>query len=316
MPSNADIQHPLTSTTQKWDRYLAKYTENLPNDGMRAGSFTPFVSLYDRFLGRDHYFTPIVADPKCPAPPEDMFASEKSRDLHDPQDVTLYLDEIKVQPGLLRKKGSSRSKTVKPSRRVIKFQPRDKEVLSSSDEEDFALTRRPFVPRSLSSASSATLTNSRHANNSDPLNPPSRRFTGILDYSDYEEDLAVVGQKVTLRDDPNWVPEFIRRHSVRSSNGAKDSSRTTDLRTPSPPTTLTRSSGSPSFSLPPMPDGLTSVPATPSLIRAVDRITAAYTAQEAAFAQPSSLSPTTSSDQPPLKPWDSFWADVKAKARS
>lgn len=201
-----------------------------------------------------------------------------------------------------------KAKNARTARRAIKFQSGDEESLSSSDEDEPALASKHFAPRSLSSASSATLTNSRTN-----LKPPSRPFADVPEYSDYEEDLTEVGHDKPSRDDPNWTPEFIRRHSLRSS--------TTHVDTP-PSTSQTSASdshqqlrqGSPPRLL--SPDALSSAPATPSLIRAVDRITAAYAAQAIPPKEreglPTPSGVTSTSD----RPWEAFWADVKAKAQT
>lgn len=311
---------------QKWDRYLATYTENLPNDETRAGSFNPATSWYDRLLGRDRYFAPIVADQKMPIAPEDVLVSEKVQNLYDGREYMVSLKGIKNQPGFLRKSGSKRANSAKPSRRAIKFQPGDEEWSSDSDEDEVKPTRKPFVPRSLSTASTATLTNSRRIDDSEILKPPSRTLGEIPDYSDYEEDLAVLGQKAVSREDPNWTPEFIRRHSTRSTSSLRGADKPSAARTPSPTGSAqssrknipTRSSGPPPLPLPQVPDALSSVPATPSLIRAVDRITAAYTAQVDPTMKADGLPRTSSKERrgSGSQPWDSFWADVKAKAHS
>ena len=244
--------------------------------------------------------------------------------MFDLQEVSMPLNGIKTQPGFLRKKGTTRVKGARLGRRTIKFQPGDEELLSSSDDEDYDVKKPPFVPRSLSSASSATLTSSRVREDQDTLKPPSRRTADIPDYSDYEEDLGIAGKAQASLEDPNWAPEFIRRHSSRSSTGpnAKHSAHGGDrsplvmsgFQQPSQqiapsqrPTPVTLS-----------PDALSSVPATPSLIKAVDRITAAYVAQGGPSSSPSMDGlPTQGSNSPVRrKSWDSFWADVKAKAQT
>lgn len=43
----------LTASSQKWDKYLANYAANLPNDSNRAGSFQPYKSFLDKFFPSD-----------------------------------------------------------------------------------------------------------------------------------------------------------------------------------------------------------------------------------------------------------------------
>lgn len=262
-------------------------------------------------MGRDRYFAPIVADQKVPIATPDVVLPEKSHGFFDLEDTVSPLDGGKSQPGFLRKKGSPKVKGVRNARRPVKFRPTDEESLSSSDDDDDLPPKKPLVPRSLSAASSTTLTNGDST-----LRPPNRKISDIPDYSDYEEDLGVVGRGKVSRDDPAWTPEFIRKHSTRPSASRADSSTKGESRTtsgspaPSRPT-LVRAGESPVLTMPDMP----SLPATPSLIRAVDRISAAYAAQTTPPRTPDGLPlPRTSSGSG--KPWDSFWADVKAKAHS
>ncbi|KAF9485368.1 hypothetical protein BDN70DRAFT_871406 [Pholiota conissans] len=123
-----------------------------------------------------------------------------------------------------------------------------------------------------------------------------------LDYSDYEEDLTA--QRGLLRaalgksDDQehqnkNWSPAFLKRHDTRNQS--------TPINQPTP------------------------VPATPSLIRALDRLAQAHNEAYGSKAEPS---PLRSQEGPPAmeetgrgknprsRRWEEFWREVHVKARS
>jgi len=144
-----------------------------------------------------------------------------------------------------------------------------------------------------------------------------RKDGGETDYSDFEDDVTAVRD----RDVPGWSPGFLRQH--RDSGGSSTTSQQTAVE-------RTQSS--------PAPEG--AVPATPSLIKALDRIAIA---QQAAFgavprvrplrpglpSQKSSEPAMTSGLPKPQLPlradsaaennkaanWDTFWKEVREKAR-
>jgi hypothetical protein len=124
----------------------------------------------------------------------------------------------------------------------------------------------------------------------------------VLDYSDYEEDLTVQNYQGEERDkEEGWSPGFLRRHQPSS-----------------PPTSMS------------MP-GAVPIPATPSLIKAVDRIAVAR--RDAYGARSPPVVPgsrqesvaegqVTGSDddrdgQRVRAPrWEEFWREVRTKAQS
>lgn len=111
----------------------------------------------------------------------------------------------------------------------------------------------------------------------------------VPEYSDYEDDIS------TKRDHSesttaNWSPGFIKKQQRSSTNGVSSvGSHTTDA-----------------------PPG--AVPATPSLIKALDRIAVA---QKDAFSHPSSPSglPSLPEENRDDERWSSFWRDVNKKAK-
>jgi hypothetical protein len=127
----------------------------------------------------------------------------------------------------------------------------------------------------------------------------------VLDYSDYEEDLTVQNYQGEERDiEEGWSPGFLRRHQPSS-----------------PPTSMS------------MP-GAVPIPATPSLIKAVDRIAVAR--RDAYGARSPPVVPgsrqesvaegqVTGSDddrdgqrvhQQRAPRWEEFWREVRTKAQS
>ncbi len=138
-----------------------------------------------------------------------------------------------------------------------------------------------------------------------------------VEYSDYEEDVTKGQARRASVEDPGepWSPGFFKRHQ---SQGAQSQGHVL---------------------VPPRADdilsGIMPVPATPSLIKAIDRITLA---QRDAFGVQDANSPrTTSKEQPirlnleppsqpgdvdvvvaekPTPRWEEFWREVRTKARS
>lgn len=239
-------------------------------------------------------------------------ASEKLKNLQVPIDILVPLTSTKSQPGFLRKKNIPRDRNIRTARRAIRFQSNGDESSSSEEDDEPALTTNPFVPRPFSSASSATLTDSRT-----DAKPPSLTFADVPEYSDYEEDLTEASREKASRDDPRWTPGFIRRHSMRTGAAPTDAPfQQIGSKVSASGSHLTSQQEGPLQAAESTPgaDVLSSVPATPSLIHALDRITTAYAAQAA---PPKGRDNTLTRDARPNpgKPWDAFWVDVKAKAR-
>jgi hypothetical protein len=140
----------------------------------------------------------------------------------------------------------------------------------------------------------------------------------VPDYSDYEEDVtahASRAQRRVSRGTPGWSPEFLDRHRPgNTASGSGSGSEATSRRTT-------------------LPEAVP-VPATPSLIKAMDRIAVA---QKEAFAKLESgeglagLPPVTlprerqegltkaAKDVTPTKKargarWEEFWREVREKA--
>lgn len=252
-------------------------------------------------------------------------------------------------PDCLHKRRKRFVPGAKRMREEVKFSPLNVDDLSSSDEDEDlkstqslsnekARTRRPLPTRS---DSMATLVNEtqpaksiigadgdvidieREKARPFQLRSKAEREVGrnMPDYSDYEEDVTAGATCPQVpRDSPEWSPAFLHRHFAHSAQP----------HTLSPPAKGLSSANSATYAsshmLTTSPLPYTPVPATPSLIRAIDRISAA---QQAAY------KPLSSPATPPLMAsvrdglpihsgeprcglhgpkWELFWKDVKEKA--
>ncbi|KAJ7049435.1 hypothetical protein C8F01DRAFT_1183301 [Mycena amicta] len=298
---------------EKWDSYLATYAANLPNAADRAGTFVPMKSFWDRLLGS----SPPTKPPRDVLFPDDdgddvKFAHGPGRDSYEFQQSPAFLKKG-------RSVGHARFKARMAGRKRdgVKFKPVD--GLSSDDDDDDPLSSppvsptsgkvpRPWLRQKMSMASTTpTLVDDTSKGKDLDFDKEMKRARKAKklgkdgdapDYSDFEEDVTSLGAKYS--NDPDWKPGFLKRHSsAANSNGISSttSQRTavTSSNTKSPP--------------------LGAVPATPSLIKALDRITVA---QKDAFGQtPSEGMPDPGSPREGHKGarWDEFWKDVRDKAR-
>ncbi|KAI0350347.1 hypothetical protein OH77DRAFT_1489218 [Trametes cingulata] len=313
---------------EKWDSYLAEYAATLPNASDRAGTFKPLQSFWARHFGhggadrisKDIVF-PTDADLKLPVPdsPLKLYKKNSLAGSHSPK---RSVRRFTPPQELLRKERrpvlGGRGRT----REVIKFDPLDPYTLSDSDEEDDLKKAAPaFVRAPTRTDSMATLTDDKPSPAKGVLDKPTRgRKMTMESLSDDEEDVTscATREKTTSPKGDKWSPEFIRRHSQRQLNRKQSSAGFSQAASSSNGTgssnTLT-------------PAAFTPVPATPSLIKAVERVNAA---QQEAFANHPARSteglpmPSPVSDaqemqrQPQGHPqghnWDAFWRDVKTKA--
>jgi len=269
---------------QKWDEYLASYAADLPNASDRAGSFEPVTSFWSRVL-HPKPKNPI-ADPFDPKAPLNPATKLKSR------------------------KPSGNSVTLSPiSGR--KFRAGDEDVVdssSSSSDSDEASKRipRPWaVKRSSSAALSGT---TAHSDTSSRVKGKKRRSGGggiPEDYSDGESVRGVLQDKRASREGTGWKPGFFARHTSATAGDVERGFLPLSRK----PSSGVRSfagghdqtnAGSPPPSAPPG-----SVPVTPSLINALDRVALAQTQ---AYGQ--------SAPQPEQAPnkGSHFWAEVEDKA--
>ncbi|KAJ7083717.1 hypothetical protein B0H15DRAFT_911772 [Mycena belliarum] len=299
---------------EKWDSYLANYAASLPNAAGRAGTFTPLSSFWDRLFGNA---------PPTRGPKDILFPDE------DGDNVKLapgkYPDSYEFQqsPACLKKGRSvgparfqARMGGNKRGRGAVKFRPVGEVGLSSDEDEDDNPLRsplgsptspklqRPWLREKMSMASTTpTLVDDASVKGKDlDFDKEIERVRGAKnrgreeapEYSDYEEDVTATKHKDNKAGDKNWSPGFLQRH--RSGTGAHSSA-----------SQRTAVSASATSSAP-----LGAVPATPSLIKALDRIAVA---QKDAFAPADGMPDAASREAYKGPRWDDFWKEVRDKAR-
>ncbi|KAF7324766.1 hypothetical protein MKEN_00518400 [Mycena kentingensis (nom. inval.)] len=294
---------------EKWDSYLANYAANLPNATDRAGTFVPMRSFWDRLLG---------SSPATKAPREVLFPDDDADDVKFVPGQGQDSYEFQQGPAFLKKGrsvGPTRFQARMPGKKRdgVKFKPVG--GLSSDEDDDDPLNsppvsptskvQRPWLRQKMSMASTTpTLVDDARGKDLD-IDKEMKRIRNVKggkdgeapDYSDYEEDVTSHGNSKG-GNDPDWKPAFLHRHSsAAKSNGfsstASQRTAVSSSNTKSPP--------------------LGAVPATPSLIKALDRIAVA---QKDAFTPP----PHTEGMPDPASPqdgpgWDRFWKDVRDRAR-
>ncbi|KXN83118.1 hypothetical protein AN958_01789 [Leucoagaricus sp. SymC.cos] len=258
---------------EKWDKYLANYMTNLPNQADRAGIFEPPRPFWDRFFSskedkRDPILLPSDSDLKA-TPQSPLKLSEDSRS-----------SPVTFSDGLLKKSRTQSHKNrfhpqTARKRKPIKFGVYDD--LSSSDEDgDIGGSPIPLPPLSYSSSTPTLveeLPKSSRKKSTALLDNPAKplvidydaelaelkkrkgnNLEDLQDYSDHEEDLTSVSQRrQSISDDHQgpWRPPFMDRHSTGLN-------------------VEPASSAGPVMPGPVL--GSIPVPATPSLIKAFDRI--------------------------------------------
>ncbi|KAL1729132.1 hypothetical protein EV714DRAFT_213458 [Schizophyllum commune] len=302
---------------EKWDGYLASYAANLPNEAGRAGTFQPLQSAWDRMLhgkrtpGEKEILFPDegfqdtkYSVPSTPTSPTKLSKHALLPQQHAllpqhhtllPQHHTLLpqpqQSQFRLSPECLKKpriQPKLRGFGRKP-REAVKFRPFGKD-LSDSDDENGDVDNeegdvldtppppaRPWLqsrPSFSSSHATATLVDNNPATFVDhntatliddlELDAAAERVkirnklgTDSPDYSDYEEDVTTTA---------HGGSEEWRRTSSGGGRTSSGGGRTS-------------SSGGHSGATLTSPLG--AVPATPSLIKAIDRI---QQAQKVAFA--------------------------------
>ncbi|EDR13191.1 uncharacterized protein LACBIDRAFT_292432 [Laccaria bicolor S238N-H82] len=342
---------------ERWDSYLATYTSNLPNQADRAGTFQPLTGFWDRWFpsssaplyhpSKDIIF-PSDSDMKktIPLTLHDLPQSTSPLKIKRSSTTTKGGDDANfVSSPLTFLKKSRSNKNVRVSRNTKGRKPvrfgAINEMSSDSDSDidekpSPSLSNPPSRPSlSYSTSSTPTLVEGRlgpgkqrapypypypHELDYDEelakLKSQKLRFgetEGVLDYSDYEEEEDLTVQKYegeggerNKGKEEGWSPGFLRR-----------------LQASSPPMSM------------PMP-GAVPVPATPSLIKAVDRIAVArkeaYRARSPPVVVPGShresVAVAEESDdegdrdghervrQQRAPRWEEFWREVRTKAQS
>ncbi|KAJ6551495.1 hypothetical protein B0H19DRAFT_1157919 [Mycena capillaripes] len=294
---------------EKWDSYLAHYAANLPD---RAGTFTPAVSPWNRLFG---------AKPTT-GPKDILFPDEDADDVKLAPGGNQESYEFQQSPAFL-KKGRSvgparfQARAGGKKRGAVKFRPVGGDGLTSSEDEDddplsptSPKVQRPWLRQKMSMASTATLVDEGSPKTKDiDFDKEMGRVRGAKkrhvdgeapEYSDYEEDLTNLATKDGGGKDKEWSPGFLKRHR----SGANAMSSTASQRTAV--TSLNSNSKSPP---------LGAVPATPSLIKALDRIAVAQ--KDAYSDAPAEGMPNAGTPREEYKGarWDDFWKEVRDKAR-
>ncbi|KAF5360661.1 hypothetical protein D9756_004634 [Leucocoprinus leucothites] len=275
---------------EKWDNYLANYMANLPSQADRAGIFEPPKSFWGRFFDNDK------RDPILFPPDSDLKVAPQSpstlNDHSPPLSKSLAGGLIKKPRSHSRKYGFQSPATRK--RKPVKFGALDE--LSSLPNHIPPLSYSSSTPTLVDEPPKALRKQSTNTVG-DPAKPlvidyeaelaqlkklkgsNGNLMDGMLDYSDHEEeDLTSISQRRSMSNTNDqspgrWSPAFIKRHSSGLSISADP--------------------GSPAIPFP----GSAPVPATPSLIKAMDRIAIA---QRDAFGPvtPSPFIPASTSATP------------------
>ncbi|EIW59662.1 uncharacterized protein TRAVEDRAFT_167141 [Trametes versicolor FP-101664 SS1] len=305
---------------EKWDSYLAEYASTLPNASDRAGTFQPLQSFWARHFGhggtdpihKDIIF-PADVDLKRPIPDSPLKLYKKTS-FARPHSPTQSPRRFTPPQELLRKDRKpvlARGRT----RELVKFDPLDPYTLSDSDDDDDLKKAVPaFVRSPTRTDSMATFTNDGPV----PVKGQEGARRVRLDtLSDDEEDVTsgVAHERTVAHNGKNWSPDFIRRHSQRQLGHKQSTAGFSQA----------ASSNGTGSSATLAPATFVPLPATPSLIKAVERVNAA---QQEAFASQAARStdglpmPSPLASAGPTPPqghaqgrhWDSFWHEVKTKA--
>ncbi|PFH47851.1 hypothetical protein AMATHDRAFT_66634 [Amanita thiersii Skay4041] len=149
------------------------------------------------------------------------------------------------------------------------------------------------------------------------------------EYSDHEQDLAMIGNYLKNKDErgspqpgsERQMPRFLEQH-VPAKNQRNTPAPPAPANMPIPqipPEPVRTTNGTPPLAAAPSHDNplMASVPATPSLLNAIQRITVA---QQDAYgpraAASSTVSPNSAKQLLVFSPrWDEFWSEVREKAR-
>ncbi|EIN12345.1 hypothetical protein PUNSTDRAFT_81513 [Punctularia strigosozonata HHB-11173 SS5] len=284
---------------QTWDSYLAGYAASLPNAADRAGTFKPLSSYWNNFL---HKNNPMVKEPNAEAVA--MYADTKAL-LSTPQ-TPIKLSKQKsmsqppqfqaTRPGFLRKKSTQAAMERLVTRandgrrrkdRGVKFGADYSSESDDDSDHDSPKVQRPWLGTNVSAVDSTASVTTLVEDDED-LSVPKlnvgkekariKRNLGKPDdpapeYSDFEED--IVEDKNADRKSPEWEPEFLRKHRASIGKAPVPRGFTPSAPSHEPTSSQANSSSSQSTSTPLRP-----VPATPSLIKAIDRVAKA---QEAAY---------------------------------
>lgn len=307
-----------------WDSYLSNFSTNLPD---RAGKFTPPQGFMSKLLhsnAKDEKQEFIFPDDdKNDSKLKQGFLGLGAPPAYDMHDLEHGTSVPRAHQGFLKKSRSQASNAKKGAkgrkREAIKFRPHDDSGLTSSDEETplSPTSQRPWLKSKASQASSARTLVDDQVDYDKDLEALRRKKKGfgdkeIPDYSDGEditEGMSTPRKTSGGSDAESWSPKFLQQRSSTSNSQPRSSAGTTRSQ------------------------GFKPVPATPSLIKAIDRVQAAH--REAYSAAPEGLPKLEEEPAAPAsvkgeekhdgelleqpKPhggWANFWRDVERKNKA
>jgi len=285
------LAHPSSDAIlrQKWDSYLASYAANLPNAHDRSGTFKPAVGFWKRLTDpppRDPIaFPPDTALGKRSSASDPLFKSAKLK------------SRTSVRPNRPNSQTKLKSLAVKGA-----HYSSDSSSSASDSETDIP---RPWAKRSSSRASLSGATLAGSQNDSKSSKGKGKRKQVDAEYSD-GESVPQGSKSPTNRDVPGWRPGFIKQHSSGKAQDLEAGGVELDLRAvrkdSNPDDPLTSPSSPTSYK---PPTG--AVPVTPSLIKALDRVSKAQSEAYSGAQTP----PTSGGGYE----WGAFWQAVGAKAK-
>jgi hypothetical protein len=267
---------------EQWDTYLANYASGLPANGDREGVFQPLTSFWQR-----------------------IFSKRTRAPLLFPSDAELGKRPTnRLRPRTKSRRNHPLAKS--------KFRPLSGDPFASGSEDgdsDLERGKKAYPEWSKKrnvntpSLSGSTLYTSEGGDHGKPKEKD--RLDPTIEYSDGEGgDDAVPPQQ----DGEPWKPVFLRRHESQRS---KDTAKRSSISFHPPPPAFPMPT--PIYAPAPSPGG---VPATPSLLNAINRVQLAHT-QAMSGADHARLSPPPRLSQEltrsPSEEWKGFWADVREK---
>ncbi|KAJ4466242.1 hypothetical protein J3R30DRAFT_3311152 [Lentinula aciculospora] len=271
---------------EKWDSYLAEYAANIPNSDDRAGIFRPFESVWDRLFHPGRAAKPNILphmdlqtdmdlDVKYPLSPKSGFPGKLRQLDSTAPSADFYVEPLPLYrpvPGLLTKKKGHRSPLSSKgfrNKEVVKFRPSDELSSSESDEEKNNTHELNYGKERTRVRILKRRTESHNWSASPNLSDIENISGGPPEYSDFEDEgeMTITPQEedivaVTIAPsippstpkvnstEAQWAPGFLKRHPQSQSHSP----------------------------LAPAP-----VPATPSLLNALDRV---EKARREAYSQP------------------------------
>jgi hypothetical protein len=311
---------------EKWDHYLADYTSNSPD---RQGTFRPLVSFWDRVFGVTTRNSMARRNPNSGP----FHRSQDIKDGRELASLTQSTSGDRFSAALLLPR---QARQVSPSplffskksfRSPSKLHLKTKRMKSpaafrSSKGSSISIENEDNVFPELDHSDATSGPSHSH---SAKLSPHNAGPDPALEYSDLEEDLGRIAASSTPvdRDQLGWKPNFLR-YPISSSGSCSSSTTAVGA--------LSIARDPP---LPPTCSPLASSPATPSLLKALDRVSQAYhvsqNSRRPGLPTSSSLNSSVggdglvrvaniqgssvgSADTPYTNRWDSFWKDVQLKA--